>query len=137
MDFEKAVVSMRIYDWKTGKRNITDGKRQLKLYAHWFFNKYPALETLEAELVFLDVKTEKKDVFTITRDDSKKELEKISEKIQKIESFNSEHFYCQTTPLCGYCEFLNRCPAGQQALKAKEPVEVKETTITEIKNIFI
>lgn len=111
LEIENFVERVELTDWKTGKKAPASGKKQLYLYAIYFFQVYKNLESLEGVLFYVDEKDEKqREIFIITRKKAEREKEKILEKITTIEkTIETNSFKVCVTPLCAWCGFQEIC----------------------------
>lgn len=90
-----------IIDWKTGKIPLQVKPDQLKLYALWTFLKYPEINKINTNFVYIEQKTVKK--FTFYRKDLPSLKKYFISEIKKIE--NTKDFKKNFSPLCFYCIF--------------------------------
>lgn len=104
LDLNKAVISCSLRDWKTGK--YRSGRKQLNSYTVYFFAKYPQLQEIDCQNIFV---SEKKNspLWVLTREKSQIVWEKLKEEIKIIRRAKS--FPAKKSPLCGWCDYQEGC----------------------------
>jgi len=101
---------LKIIDYKTGSREEDDF--QLMLYALIAEKKF-GKQVDEASYVYL--KTEKESVFSA--DKSSKDMTLDKTKIIASSIGSDKDFVPKPSKLCGFCPFINLCPAKDEAMK--------------------
>jgi len=119
LDLNKAVVSCSLRDWKTGK--YRSGRKQLNSYAIYFFAKYPRIQEIDCQNIFVSEKRNSP-LWFCKRKKAQEVWEKIKEEIQIIRS--SKSFPAKKSPLCGWCDYQEGCK-GFLALRAGESILTK------------
>lgn len=132
---EDFVEKVRITDWKTGKKNNSEGKRQLFVYSIYYFTIFPNMQEIECNLVYLDQPDDKKEeIYKITRGEAEIQKKELEEKMTEID--NTTVFKCVRTPLCNYCEYKDKCFEENKvpSLVASEIVAPEKIDIVDILN---
>ncbi len=104
---------LHVADYKTSKskRYLKNDFMQLKTYAYAMCLEDPNLEVVRCSYIMLRfnfesivVEFKREDVMTM-----EKEFEEYAELINKEKLFRAT-----TSPLCGYCDYMEKCPEGRQ-----------------------
>ena len=107
--------TIEVEDYKTGKRvpsqRVLDNDRQLALYEIGVREKHGP--DVEIRLVWHYVQSDRTQVSRRTPDQLERLREATLALIERIEA--EEEFSPRTSPLCQWCDYLERCPAqGRQ-----------------------
>jgi putative RecB family exonuclease len=107
-----------VVDYKTGKlpRYGDDNFNQVLLYAAAVASK-TGEQPARARLLYLGKKTMETEV---SADLVGKVVKDLSDAWSKLKSnLNNDEFEPITTPLCGWCSFIAKCPAGTEFIKKR------------------
>jgi hypothetical protein len=92
---------LTIVDWKSGKVPWETSDNQTKVYAIYGFLKFPEVQEVKANFVYIEHCLEKS--FTYKREDLKKLLKELFDTTRFAE--NDSTFIKRPTVLCDYCDF--------------------------------
>jgi putative RecB family exonuclease len=108
---------IHVSDYKTTKnKKYLKDYFQLLTYAFVLMLEDPSINKVRASYILL-----RHDFEYLTKEFTREDTKVIADKfIQKLDDINEEKiFRPNPTPLCGYCDFMEHCSAGQAFLKKR------------------
>lgn len=106
---------LHVADYKTtkNKKYLKDDWFQLMTYGFVMLNEDPKIKKIRASYILL-----RHDFEYITKEFNVEELMSVKDQYLKYaeEIVSEKEFKANPTPLCSYCDFLDKCPEGMQSV---------------------